>query len=127
MAQFGRALRSGRRGRKFKSCHLDQIPPYRLCGEAGFFCISVARLEKNGFAKQNCNLPVDGCKVRVRAGETVSPGKSCHLDHRQGLTHSGLGFVFVFNPCPEAVHLRYEQLQPQARPDPFRVRFCFCF
>ncbi len=23
MAQFGRALRSGRRGRKFKSCHLD--------------------------------------------------------------------------------------------------------
>ena len=25
MAQFGRALRSGRRGRKFKSCHLDHI------------------------------------------------------------------------------------------------------
>ena len=24
MAQFGRALRSGRRGRRFKSCHLDQ-------------------------------------------------------------------------------------------------------
>ena len=24
MAQFGRALRSGRRGRKFESCHLDQ-------------------------------------------------------------------------------------------------------
>ena len=25
MAQFGRALRSGRRGRKFKSCHLDHV------------------------------------------------------------------------------------------------------
>ena len=25
MAQFGRALRSGRRGRRFKSCHSDQI------------------------------------------------------------------------------------------------------
>ena len=25
MAQFGRALRSGRRGRKFESCRLDQI------------------------------------------------------------------------------------------------------
>ncbi len=25
MAQFGRALRSGRRGRKFESCHLDQF------------------------------------------------------------------------------------------------------
>ena len=24
MAQFGRALRSGRRGRRFESCHLDQ-------------------------------------------------------------------------------------------------------
>ena len=24
VAQFGRALRSGRRGRKFESCHLDQ-------------------------------------------------------------------------------------------------------
>ena len=25
MAQFGRALRSGRRSRRFKSCHLDQL------------------------------------------------------------------------------------------------------
>ena len=25
VAQFGRALRSGRRGRRFKSCHLDHI------------------------------------------------------------------------------------------------------
>ena len=26
VAQFGRALRSGRRGRKFESCHLDSRP-----------------------------------------------------------------------------------------------------
>jgi hypothetical protein len=25
VAQFGRVLRSGRRGRRFKSCHLDQV------------------------------------------------------------------------------------------------------
>ena len=25
VAQFGRALRSGRRGRRFKSCHLDHF------------------------------------------------------------------------------------------------------
>ena len=25
VAQFGRALRSGRRGRRFKSCHLDHV------------------------------------------------------------------------------------------------------
>ena len=31
VAQFGRALRSGRRGRKFKSCHLDHAEcPYRI-------------------------------------------------------------------------------------------------
>ena len=42
-----------------------------------FFDICVARLEKNGFAKQNCNLPVDGCKVRVRADESrTSTGSS---------------------------------------------------
>ena len=36
MAQFGRALRSGRRGRKFKSCHLDQKSSRCFCAE-GFF------------------------------------------------------------------------------------------
>ena len=29
VAQLGRALRSGRRGRKFKSCHLDQTRKIR--------------------------------------------------------------------------------------------------
>ena len=35
VAQFGRALRSGRRGRKFESCRLDLNPNLlRLCSQA---------------------------------------------------------------------------------------------
>ena len=30
VAQFGRALRSGRRGRRFKSCHLDHLNETRF-------------------------------------------------------------------------------------------------
>ncbi len=41
----------------------------------------VTRLEKPGFAKQNCDLSVNGRKGRVRAGATVAPGKLSHLDH----------------------------------------------
>lgn len=36
VAQFGRALRSGRRGRRFKSCHLDQL---RICFDRSFFVV----------------------------------------------------------------------------------------
>ena len=36
MAQFGRALRSGRRGRRFESCHLDQKSKFDFVG-FGFF------------------------------------------------------------------------------------------
>ena len=53
VAQFGRALRSGRRGRKFESCHLDQlqkaelrffvVQPFSLSGR---FC------EKQAFPKR---------------------------------------------------------------------------
>ncbi len=32
MAQFGRALRSGRRGRRFKSCHPDHMKAQTLSG-----------------------------------------------------------------------------------------------
>ena len=47
VAQFGRALRSGRRGRRFESCHLDQqkIPAKWLWNQplAGF-CFTLIRL-----------------------------------------------------------------------------------
>ena len=35
MAQFGRALRSGRRGRKFESCRLDFNKTYMACWSSG--------------------------------------------------------------------------------------------
>ena len=37
VAQFGRALRSGRRGRKFESCHLDQTKRRSDCRWPFFF------------------------------------------------------------------------------------------
>ena len=40
VAQFGRALRSGRRGRKFESCRIDSLAGAALnalCGVWGFF------------------------------------------------------------------------------------------
>ena len=44
VAQFGRVLRSGRRGRRFKSCHPDQIRTPHKCLQfkclCGFFCFS---------------------------------------------------------------------------------------
>ena len=42
MAQFGRVLRSGRRGRRFKSCHLDHIRSTK-------FMISTQKPEYSGF------------------------------------------------------------------------------
>ncbi len=44
VAQFGRALRSGRRGRRFKSCHLDQNLPVLL--DEGDFLWQDLNLEK---------------------------------------------------------------------------------
>ena len=35
VAQFGRALRSGRRGRKFESCRLDFIQTHMACCSSG--------------------------------------------------------------------------------------------
>ena len=59
-------------------------------------CLSVTRLEKGGFAKQNANLPVDGWRARVRAGETVSPGKSCHPHQNPDFRFCGCPDFFVF-------------------------------
>ena len=50
MAQFGRALRSGRRGRKFKSCHADGSLMPETIDFTGFrhlsFCDKAANLVK---------------------------------------------------------------------------------
>ena len=44
VAQFGRALRSGRRGRKFESCHLDHRIRKRLPFFGRRFLLSCNRL-----------------------------------------------------------------------------------
>lgn len=49
VAQFGRALRSGRRGRRFKSCHPDHCMVKARCSHRAFFVqlrISVGVLRK---------------------------------------------------------------------------------
>ena len=51
MAQFGRALRSGRRGRKFESCHLDQSQKAELRKKLVIqpFFVTWGVLRKTGF------------------------------------------------------------------------------
>ena len=51
MAQFGRALRSGRRGRKFESCHLDQLQKAELRKKLVIqpFFVTWGVLRKTGF------------------------------------------------------------------------------
>ena len=45
MAQLGRALRSGRRGRRFESCHLDQLKILKQFGFGVFFYFKVIYLQ----------------------------------------------------------------------------------
>ena len=69
MAQFGRALRSGRRGRRFKSCHPDHFKSttvFPLC-----FCK---------------HFNISGCSAGGSALDWGSRGrrfKSCHSDQRK--------------------------------------------
>ena len=46
VAQFGSALRSGRRGRRFKSCHLDQNYRVGCCLPCNFYCVERCRASK---------------------------------------------------------------------------------
>ena len=65
VAQLGRALRSGRRGRKFKSCHLDQKKRYQMKG-VSFYLLVWTRLElAAGFSE------FDEQKRSANLGETV--------------------------------------------------------
>ena len=55
------------------------------------FCVAesfqfVVRFEQDGFSeRKNCNLPVDDCKVRVRAEATVASGESRPLCQKMSL------------------------------------------
>ena len=62
MAQFGRALRSGRRGRKFKSCHPDHVAASYISLAATFLQKSPTRsfrcvsFSKTGHVRFGCSL-----------------------------------------------------------------------
>ena len=54
VAQLGRALRSGRRGRRFESCHLDHESPQSMIQSAEDFLILPM---KNPCIQGDCGTP----------------------------------------------------------------------
>ena len=75
MAQFGRALRSGRRGRKFESCHLDQKRTEALASV--LFCLWVLKI----------NLVVAAQQVQVRIPHQTNDKLACRAQG-VGITES---------------------------------------
>ena len=74
MAQFGRALRSGRRGRKFESCHLDQLQKAELRKKLVIqpFFVTWGVLRKTGFfPKWQANTGKWQVKWQVESGQFV--------------------------------------------------------
>ena len=74
MAQFGRALRSGRRGRKFESCHLDQLQKAELRKKIVIqpFFVTWGVLRKTGFfQKWQVNTGKWQVKWQVENGQFV--------------------------------------------------------
>ena len=74
MAQFGRALRSGRRGRKFESCHLDQLQKAELRKKLVIqpFFVTWGVLRKTGFfPKWQVNTGKWQVKWQVENGQFV--------------------------------------------------------
>lgn len=74
VAQFGRALRSGRRGRKFESCHLDQLQKAELRKKLVIqpFFVTWGVLRKTGFfPKWQVNTGKWQVKWQVENGQFV--------------------------------------------------------
>ena len=74
VAQFGRALRSGRRGRKFESCHLDQLQKAELRKKLVIqpFFVTWSVLRKTGFfPKWQVNTGKWQVKWQVENGQFV--------------------------------------------------------
>ena len=55
VAQFGRALRSGRRGRRFKSCQPDHLHAKGSLRRAFFSCAATSAWGCKGSARQRCS------------------------------------------------------------------------
>ena len=71
MAQFGRALRSGRRGRKFESCHSDVL---RACEKTKVFSCVLLFLDATVviFYKKVYNSPYPIRKVIMESYAAVA-------------------------------------------------------
>ena len=70
IAQLDRASGYGPEGREFESSSARQEE--FIC-KGRFFFFLLRRFEKNGLSfRTNCNLSVNGCKVRVRVGNLVA-------------------------------------------------------
>ena len=78
VAQFGRALRSGRRGRRFESCHLDQKQRVGICLPS-VFLIADARFRQ---AETPRNIAV-GIIARFLRFLFPFTKTGCHLQFRQ--------------------------------------------
>ena len=81
MAQFGRALRSGRRGRRFESCHLDHIAK-----EPHYYAVLLLLSPKN--PRKTVKKLIRGDLVEDSDGAFLLPGVKvtvgipCHLHVR---------------------------------------------
>ena len=91
VAQFGRALRSGRRGRKFESCHLD----HRKCTqfrEAFRGCVFCFIWESLKFVRHLCAAISKG---HEKAGQNITRNR------RRSYSTSGR---FLFYACSLSFH-----------------------
>ena len=100
MAQFGRALRSGRRGRKFESCHLDHKSKKR--GTASLFAFIVGYSSSAWLLLRNnssSHIPPEDLQARLQgAGRGYHGAKRSYLvtstktQEGEGLSLSFLSF-----------------------------------
>ena len=81
MAQFGRALRSGRRGRKFESCHLDQNQKRKARPSFFDFRLKIIDLSFSN-AKHLIVLRPKNLQLMIHLGAKQG-SESCHLDQNQ--------------------------------------------
>ena len=69
VAQFGRALRSGRKGRRFKSCHPDQSVEWPIIGSLFSIHTKNSKLFCGKFQHCYCRVVLSGVNSPRRRGD----------------------------------------------------------
>ena len=136
VAQFGRALRSGRRGRRFKSCHFDYLagaPKTLEIRFSVFFCVQKRDSEKPTY--RHCSNTSTSAQYQ-HANRIYNflyrkkiPGRETSLTSIiSDFLHPGIPFlyfiVFVFSLFNTSPYILFRftlllQLLPQALPPAF--------